>query len=184
MVAKTAEAEDSRSRLIRLLRDSEAVRFGEFTLTSGQKSDVYVDIKRVWTRPERLRPLAEAFASRVGDAEVLAGVELGAVPLVVATALATGLPYVVIRKAARDHGMRRRFEGELPPGSRALLLEDVTTTGGSLVEAVAVLREAGARIDRAVAVVDREAGASGRLADAGVRLEALVTFAELRAAER
>jgi orotate phosphoribosyltransferase len=174
-----ASAED-RAGLLRLLAEAEAVRFGRFTLASGQTSDVYVDIKRVWTRPEYLRPIANAFASRLGDAERLAGAELGAVPLVVATALETGLPYVVVRRAAKEHGTRRRLEGDIPDGSRTLVLEDVTTTGGSLVDAVAVLREAGARVERAIAVVDRDAGAVERLAAVGVRLEALATLAELR----
>jgi orotate phosphoribosyltransferase len=163
-----------------LLLESGAVRFGQFTLASGQSSDIYVDVKRAWTRPERLAPLARALAERVGSADLLAGMELGAVPLVVATALLTGLPYVVIRKAAKEHGTRQRYEGEIPSGSRVVLIEDVATTGGSSLESIGVLRAAGAIVERAVVVVDRENGAIGRLHDIGVRLEPLVTLSQLR----
>ena len=166
--------------LAHLLRACGAVRFGQFTLASGQTSDVYVDIKKSWTDPGRLHVLAEALAQRVGSAERLAGMELGAVPLVVATALRTGLPYVVVRKAAKTHGTQQRFEGEIPSGARVLVIEDVSTTGGSSAETVEIVRQAGGQVDRLLVVVDRGQGARERLATLGVTLEALVTLDELR----
>jgi orotate phosphoribosyltransferase len=168
--------------LAHLLTACGAVRFGRFTLASGQVSDVYVDIKKAWSDPARLKVLALALGRRVGTAERLAGMELGAVPLVVATALNTGLPYVVVRKTAKSHGTQQRYEGEIPEGSRVLVIEDVATTGGSSAETVEVVRAAGGRVDRLVVVVDREQGARERLAALDVRLEALVTLAELRGA--
>lgn len=161
-----------------------AVRFGDFTLASGAKSDVYIDVKRAWPEPRRLAGLARALSARAGAEQRLAGMELGAVPLVVAAALQLGRPYVVLRKAPKEHGTRQPFEGELPAGASVLLLEDVTTTGGSVLRSVEILRAAGGRVERAVTVVDRQEGATERLAAAGVRLEALVTMAELRAARR
>jgi len=110
--------------------------------------------------------------------------ELGAVPLVVATALRTGRPYLVLRKAAREHGTRQPYEGDVPSGTHVLLIEDVSTTGGSSVRSVEILRTAGATVDRALVVVDREAGAREHLAAVGVRLEPLVTMSELRGARR
>lgn len=167
----------------RMLLDCGAVRFGTFTLASGQHSDVYVDIKHAWTDPARLRRLGEAIAERVRDEEsLLAGMELGAVPLVVAAALATGRRFVIVRKAAKGHGTNRRYEGEVPTGARCLVIEDVATTGGSLLETVGILREAGARVDRALVIVDREGGAKERLAALGVSLEGLTTLGELRGA--
>jgi len=166
--------------IARMLTECGAVRFGRFTLTSGQVSDVYVDIKKAWTDPARLALLATELARRVGSAERLAGMELGAVPLVVATALATRLPYVVIRKAAKAHGTQQRFEGEIPTGSRVLVIEDVATTGGSSAETVEVVRAAGGLVDRVLVVVDREQGARERLGALGVELEPLVTWEELR----
>jgi orotate phosphoribosyltransferase len=172
----------SRADLVRLLLDSEAVRFGDFTLTSGAKSDVYVDVKRAWPDPARLDVLARALAAHAGTEERLAGMELGAVPLVVALALRLGRPYAVLRKAPKEHGTRQAFEGEIPAGARVLLIEDVTTTGGSVLRSVEIVRAAGGVVDRALVVLDREEGAVERLRAAGVRLDALVTFAELRKA--
>ena len=166
------------------LLDSGAVRFGSFTLTSGQTSDVYVDVKRATTDPARLRRIAKRLAAKVGDAERLAGMELGAVPILVAVALETNRPYAIVRKSARTHGTGRRVEGDIPPGARVLVVEDVTTTGGSVVETVGLLREAGARVDRVVCVVDRQQGAAERLAAVDVRLVPLITLAELRGAHR
>jgi orotate phosphoribosyltransferase len=166
------------------LLDSGAVRFGTFTLTSGQTSDVYVDVKRATTDPVRLRRIAKQLAARMGDAERLAGMELGAVPILVALALETNRPYAIVRKAARSHGTGQRVEGEIPKGARVLVVEDVTTTGGSVAETVGLLREAGGVVDRVVCVVDRQQGAVERLAALGVRLEPLVTLSELRGARR
>ncbi len=174
----------SRAEILRLLLDAQAVRFGDFTLTSGEKSDVYIDVKRAWTDPGRLATIAHALALRVGSEERLAGMELGAVPLVVATALETRRPYVVLRKAAKEHGTKQAFEGEIPAGSRVLLIEDVSTTGGSSIRSVEIVRAAGGIVDRALVVVDREVGARERLAEKGVRLEPLLTLSEMRSARR
>ncbi len=184
MTSADGGAEPTQGELVELLLSAGAVRFGEFTLTSGERSDVYVDVKLAWTDPHRLSRLARALAARVGDAERLAGMELGAVPLVVAVSLSTGLPYAILRKGVRDHGTRRAFEGEVPAGARVLLVEDVATTGGSSVRSVEIVRAAGGRVDRALVVVDREVGARERLAEIGVRLEPLVTLSELRGARR
>jgi len=176
------ESAPGHTDIVHTLLDAGAVRFGDFTLTSGEKSDVYVDVKRAWTDPKRLDLLARALAERVGSVDRLAGMELGAVPLVVATALRTGHPYVVLRKALREHGTRQAFEGDISPGLKVLLIEDVTTTGGSTLRSVEIVRAAGGVVDRALVVVDREAGAAARLAAAGVRVEPLVTMSELRGA--
>ncbi len=168
--------------ILRMLLEASAVRFGEFTLTSGEKSDVYVDVKRAWTDPHRLDLLARAFAARVGSADRLAGMELGAVPLVVATALRTGHPFTILRKSVKEHGTRQAYDGDLASGDRVLLIEDVSTTGGSSERSVQILRAAGGVVNRALVVIDREAGARERLAAIGVRLEPLATLSDLRRA--
>ena len=184
MTTGSAEAVPTREEVLSTLLDAGAVRFGEFTLTSGEKSDVYIDVKRAWTSPARLELLARALAARVGPADRLAGMELGAVPLVVAVALRTGHDYAVLRKGAREHGTRQPFEGDIPKGARVLLIEDVSTTGGSTLRSVEIVRAAGGVVDRALVVVDRESGAAEHLAAAGVRLEPILTLSELRGARK
>jgi len=166
--------------LIDALRDADAVRFGEFELAHGGTSSYYVDKYVFETNPTCLALVAEAFAERLDD-ETLAGVALGAVPLVAVTSVETGLPYVIVRKAAKEYGTGNRIEGSLPADGEVVVLEDVATTGTSAAEAVAALREAGATVNRVLVVVDREEGARERLAEIDVDLEALVSAADLLA---
>ena len=156
-----------------------AVRFGQFKLASGATSDYYVDIKRASTDPKVLRLMGEGLAARLGSAQRIAGMELGAVPLAAAAALASGVPFLMVRKKAKDYGTAGRLEGPFAPGEEAVVVEDVTTSGGSSVEAVKALREAGLRVAKVVTVVDREAGAAKAFADLGVAFEALVTAKQL-----
>ncbi|MFB6123431.1 MAG: orotate phosphoribosyltransferase [Haloferacaceae archaeon] len=166
--------------LIDALRAADAVKFGEFELAHGGTSEYYVDKYLFETDPDCLRLVAEAFAERVGDAK-LAGVALGAVPLVAVTSVETGAPYVIARKRAKEYGTGNLIEGRLTEGEEVVVLEDIATTGTSALEAVEALREAGAVVSRVLVVVDREEGARERLADHGVELEALLTARDLLA---
>lgn len=159
-----------------------AVRFGDFTLASGAKSPYYVDIKRAATDPKVLRIIGDEMGRRANGHDVIAGMELGAVPIAVAASLASGLPFLMVRKKAKDHGTGSRIEGVHAPGQRVLVVEDVTTTGGSSIQAVETLREAGLIVDTVLTVVDREQGAADAFAKIGVRLEGLVKASELLAA--
>ena len=170
--------------LLDALQAAEAVEFGEFELSHGGTSSYYVDKYRFETDPACLELIAGAFADRLGaagDAPQLAGVALGAVPLVAVTAVDVGAPYVIVRKRAKEYGTGNRIEGELGAGEAVVVLEDVATTGRSAVDAVEALRAAGAVVDRVLVVVDREEGAGEHLADHDVELEALVTASELLA---
>ncbi|MFC6990147.1 orotate phosphoribosyltransferase [Haloplanus sp. GCM10025708] len=166
--------------LIDALRAADAVKFGEFELAHGGTSEYYVDKYLFETDPDCLRLVAEAFADRVGDTK-LAGVALGAVPLVAVTSVETGSPYVIARKRTKEYGTGNRIEGRLAEGEEVVVLEDIATTGKSALEAVEALREAGAVVSRVIVVVDREEGARELLADHGVELEALLTAADLLA---
>jgi orotate phosphoribosyltransferase len=129
---------------------------GDFVLSSGQRSSFYVDKYLFSTEPVLLRDVAVALSGKLPDGvERLAGVELGAVPLVVATALVTGLPYVIVRKSAKGYGTGRGIEGNLERGERVALIEDVVTTGTQAVQAARSLAEAGVEIVTVVAVLDR-----------------------------
>lgn len=165
-------------QIVAALRAAEAVRYGEFELSHGGTSEYYVDKYRFETDPQALQAVAEAFAERVRD-DTLAGVALGAVPLVTATGLVTGNPYVIVRKQTKAYGTGNRIEGTLPEGNPVVVLEDVATTGKSALSAVEALREAGAQVDRVLVVVDREEGATELLEAEGVTLESLVTATDL-----
>jgi len=166
--------------LVDALRDAEAVKFGEFELSHGGTSEYYVDKYVFETDPRCLGLIASAFADRVGE-ERLAGVALGAVPLVAATAVETDRPYVIVRKEAKAYGTGNRIEGEFEAGEEVVVLEDIATTGRSAIDAVEALRAAGAVVERVLVVVDREEGAASNLAEHDVELEALLTASELLA---
>jgi len=171
--------EFDRAAFIEGLKASGALQFGTFTLASGRTSTYYIDIKRAITRPDLLRMIGEAVAAYAANADRIAGVELGAVPIAAAASLASGKPYIMVRKASKEHGTRKEFEGELSKGDRVLFVEDVVTTGGTLRGAIERLRHHGAMIDDIVAVVDREEGGKIALAEISVRLHALVSAKDL-----
>jgi len=168
-----------RPAFVSALKACGALQFGTFTLASGKTSSYYVDIKRAITRPDLLRTIAEAMAPFVRGASRIAGVELGAVPIAAAVSLASDTPYIIVRKAAKEHGTRHAFEGELNRGDLVLFVEDVVTTGGTLRGAIDRLREHGAVTENCVCVVDREEGGAILLAEVGVRLHALLRVSEL-----
>jgi orotate phosphoribosyltransferase len=168
------------TELIGALRATDAIEFGGFELSHGGTSDYYVDKYRFETDPHCLSVIAESFGERL-DGETLAGVALGAVPLVAVTSIETDSPYVIVRKEQKEYGTGNRIEGELGDGESVVVIEDIATTGKSALDAVEALRDAGAHVERVLVVVDREEGARERLADADVELDALVTASELLA---
>lgn len=171
---------DPRS-LVEALKACGALRFGTFTLASGKTSSYYVDIKKAVTRPDLLRTIGTAMAPFARDADRIAGVELGAVPIAAAVSLSSGKPYVMVRKSVKEHGTQKEYEGDLNRGDRVLFVEDVVTTAGTLRSAVERLRKHGAVVEECVCVVDREEGGRLFLAEIGVRLHALVRAKELLA---
>jgi orotate phosphoribosyltransferase len=150
---------------------------GDFLLRSGRRSKYYLDKYRFETRPELLGPIGERIAAVVAehepDAVRLGGPELGAVALAASASLASGLPFMIVRKEAKDYGTSNRIEGVYEPGECVCLVEDVVTSGGALLEAVAAVRDAGLVVRTAVCVVDREEGGSDELARHAVRLRSL-----------
>lgn len=158
---------------------------GDFVLSSGERSNVYVDKYLFSTEPTLLRDVAGALASQIpGDVERLAGVELGAVPLVVATALSTGLPYVIVRKSAKEYGASagKGIEGTFQEGEKLALIEDVVTTGTQAVRAARNLDEAGVEVVTIVAVLDRREERAGKLG--GFPFRALLRMDDLRVVKR
>ena len=172
----------SRDELAGALRDA-AYLEGDFVLRSGRRSKYYLDKYRFETRPDILRPLGAALAAAVREHEPeavrLAGPELGAVALAAAASLESGLPFLIVRKAAKDYGTANRLEGVHEEGDCACLIEDVVTSGGAAIEAIEALRASGLRVSNAICVVDREEGGVDELARHAVRLRPLYTASEL-----
>jgi orotate phosphoribosyltransferase len=137
---------------------------GDFVLSSGKRSRFYVDKYLFSTEPGLLREVAKELAAMLPEGiERLAGVAVGAVPLVVALSLETGLPYVIVRKTAKAYGTAKSVEGRYEAGERMVLVEDVVTTGTQAVEAAEGLVEAGLRVESIMAVLDRREKRGGHL---------------------
>ncbi len=146
-------------RLAELLRRVGAVRFGDFVLSSGQRSNVYVDVKLACTDPKVLDAIASEMAKKVEGTSFdrIACIELGGVPLAVALSLKTGKPYVIFRKRRKEYGTREDCVGEVKRGERVVVVEDVTTTGSSAMSVVERVRERGGEVVAILTVVDRGA---------------------------
>jgi orotate phosphoribosyltransferase len=156
---------------------------GDFVLRSGRRSTWYLDKYRFETEPGILRALGTALGDAARecepDAARLAGPALGAVALAASAAMASGLPFIIVRGETKEYGTAQRIEGPYEPGEIVCLLEDVVTSGGALAEAVSAVRDEGLVVRNAVCVVDREEGGSDALARLGVRLRPLFRASEL-----
>ena len=154
-----------------------AVEYGHFILSSGATSSYYLDVKSAMTDPDLLELVCEEIAERF-PSDIVAGVAVGGVPLAVGVSLAGKRPYAIIRSAEKEHGKSGRLIGEVK-GRNVLLVEDVTTSGGSALYGVKALRDAGASISVVVTVVDREQGATAALAKDNITLHSLVKASEI-----
>ena len=153
---------------------------GSFVLRSGQRADHYFDKYQFEANPELLRQIVEALGPLLpSDAEILAGLELGGVPIATALGLTTGLPVAFVRKTAKTYGTMKLAEGPDIDGRTLVVIEDVVTSGGQVVESAKALRERGAQIDHALCVIDRESGGEEALAAVGVELRPLFKASEL-----
>lgn len=157
-----------------------ALLHGEFTLRSGRKSHYYLDKYLFSTQPDVLAELGRMFADRLGEGVTkLAGAELGGIPLVTAASLASGLPCLFIRNQKKDYGTAKQLEGKLEPTDRVVLVEDVGTTGGQVLEAIKVIESFGATLVKVIYTIDREEGARENVQQAGYTFEALFTKTDL-----
>lgn len=186
-VSVPSSSQAMREVLLPLLA-TRAYRHGQFTLASGRTSDHYVNCKPVSLSGEGLALVGSLLLEQVEPhAAAVAGLTLGADPLVSAVALLAALAgraldALIVRKQAKGHGTGAWLEGPLPePGSLITVLEDVVTTGGSSLQAVGQLREAGYRVDRVVTIVDRQEGGQEAMAAAGLDLRSLFLLEEVAA---
>jgi orotate phosphoribosyltransferase len=156
---------------------------GSFRLRSGTVSSEYFDKYLFESQPEILRAIAQNLRPLIpAGTEILAGLEMGGIPIATALSLETDLPVIFVRKEAKSYGTCKLAEGQDFNGRNVLVIEDVVTTGGAIVDGVRALREQGARIDTVLCVIDREAGGPEKLKAMGLALTPLFKAAELRQA--
>lgn len=174
--------EQDKKILINLLKANDVIKFGKFTLSSGRKSDYYVDMKKAITDPQILLQVAKIISNLIKDDEIdkIAGPALGAVPIATAVALQSGIPMLMVRKAQKDYGTSKLIEGDLKQGDNVIVVEDVTTTGKSLLKTVRAVKDNGGKIKRTFVIVDREEGAVEGLEKEGLQLEPIVSISDFK----
>jgi orotate phosphoribosyltransferase len=169
----------TRQELIRRIKET-AYLEGDFTLRSGKKSKYYLDKYLFETCPDILKALGREFAQHVtGDVTLVAGAELGGIALAAATAMETGKPWIIVRNSKKDYGTGKLIEGRIAPGDVVLLVEDIATTGGQVLEAAKVITAAGAQVAKIVATIDRKQGAREAITAAGYAFDSLLTKEDL-----
>jgi orotate phosphoribosyltransferase len=172
------------AELVEGLLDIGALRLGDFTLSSGRKSGYYLDLRMVPSHPEIYRLVLDAYrgmADVVGADrfDALAGVATSGLLMSSPLAVFLGKPMVYVRREDKGHGTRRLVEGDVPAGSRVLLVDDLATSGSSLAQAVTKLRNSGLSVTDALVLVDRLEGASSRLRRFDVNLTSFVTIEDI-----
>lgn len=174
-----------RNRLIELIR-RDALRFGEFTLASGKKANYYLDCRKITLDSEGANLIAAGILNAIGEdfPDAVGGMAIGADPItaaVITCAWQQNMPLkgFIVRKEAKSHGTGQRVEGPVEPGHRAVIMEDVITTGGSSLRAIEHAREHGLVVDRLMTIVDRGDNSSLIFENVGVKFTALLHVSEL-----
>jgi uridine monophosphate synthetase len=163
------------------LFEAGCIKFGEFTLKSGLKSPIYIDLRQIITYPKLLRQIGEAYLPLIRDLKFdrLAGLPYAAIPIATAVSLAGDYPMIYPRKEVKTYGTKAEIEGEFHAGETALVIDDLATTGGSKFEAIEKLTGAGLLVKDVVVLVDRQSGARESLEQAGFHLHAVLTISEM-----
>ena len=169
----------ARETLAKRIADVALLR-GTFTLRSGRTSNYYLDKYRFETQPDILVELGRLLAEHVtADVDRIAGPELGAVPLAAAASMASGKPCVFVRNAKKEYGSNKQIEGLFHPGETVVIVEDIMTTGGQVVEAAKTIEAAGLKVKKIVGVIDRLEGARANIEAAGYVFDSLFTTRDL-----
>jgi len=177
--ARPRSVAPAKGGLAEALFDAGCVRFGDFELKSGVRSPIYLDLRILAGHPPLLRRVARRYLPLLGGATRIAGVPLAGLPIATAVSLLSGIPLVYARPEAKDHGTRSAVEGPFDPGDRVVAVDDVATSGISVLDAVKRLRQADMEVDAAVVLIDRDGGAGAALAEAGIELRSVLSLTEV-----
>jgi len=174
-------AQDKIAPLADGLLEVACIKFGEFTLKSGLKSPIYIDLRRIITYPKLLKQVGAAYLPLLKELKFdrIAGLPYAAIPIATAISLAGNYPMIYPRKEVKAYGTKAEIEGEYHPGETVVVIDDLATTGGSKFEAIEKLTGAGLVVKDVVVLVDRQSGAKESLAEAGYSMHAVLTISEM-----
>jgi len=175
------ELKDQLATLADELLSAGCIKFGEFTLKSGLKSPIYIDLRQIITYPKLLEQIGAAYLPLLSDLKFdrIAGLPYAAIPIATAISLAGNHPMIYPRKEAKSYGTRAEIEGEYHAGEIAVIIDDLATTGGSKFEAIEKLTGAGLVVKDVVVLIDRQSGAQASLGQAGFAMHAVLTITQL-----
>jgi orotate phosphoribosyltransferase len=167
-------------RILEILHETGALLYGEFTLSSGKKSDHYYDGKKLSLHPEGAYLIGEEMLDRLAgtDVDAIGGLVIGAIPIVTAVTLVSHMkgkpiPSFIVREESKSHGTRKRIEGHLRKGSKVAIIDDVITGGDSVKKAIEAVEAEGCKVVKVIVIVDRKEGGSERLKKEGYNFEAI-----------
>lgn len=154
-----------KEELKKLLKETGAVKTGEFVLSSGKKSNLYIDCRRITLHPQGARLIAKIILDKIKGMKVdaIGGLTLGADPITSSVVALSDIPGFIVRKKEKEHGTRQRIEGLIEPGWNVVVVEDVATSGASALQAIEAVEAVGAKVVKVISVVDREEGAAEAL---------------------
>ena len=173
----------TKNELLKALINADALKYGKFNLASGRESNYYIDTKKAITDPAVLsiisKKIIESIPTLLCHVDAIAGIEIGGVPIATAVSLESGIPLIIVRKEAKGYGIGDLFIGTVE-GKRIVMVEDVTTTGSTVIKGIDKIRDSCGIIDTVITVADRDEGARQNLATLGVELITLVRHSDLR----